>query len=97
VDHQSYKLEASDSSNMEMLDISGEEPEDVRGEPLFSKFNDMECSADNELEPAQYLLLPAYVLGFALGKRQWGKTAYCSHLASGLTKSYSSYIRHEFR
>ncbi|KAI1408648.1 hypothetical protein F5Y13DRAFT_182548 [Hypoxylon sp. FL1857] len=72
VDHQSYKLEASDSSsNMEIPDISGEEPEDLRGEPLFSKFNDMECSADNELEPAQYLLLPTYVLGFAIAKREW--------------------------
>ncbi|KXX75206.1 hypothetical protein MMYC01_207129 [Madurella mycetomatis] len=71
VDHQSYKLEALDSRSMEMPDISGEEPQDLRGEPLFSKFNDMECSAANELEPAQYLLLPAYVLGFALGKREW--------------------------
>ncbi|OTA96207.1 hypothetical protein M434DRAFT_141672 [Hypoxylon sp. CO27-5] len=72
VDHQSYKLEASNySSNVEIPDISGEEPEDLRGEPLFSKFNDMECSADNELEPAQYLLLPTYVLGFAIGKREW--------------------------
>ena len=73
MDHQSYKHEALDSRNIEMPDILGEEPEDLRGEPLFSKFNDMECSADNELEPAQYLLLPAYVLGFALGQRDWGK------------------------
>ncbi|KAH7157947.1 hypothetical protein B0J13DRAFT_543154 [Dactylonectria estremocensis] len=71
VDYQSYKLEALDSPNMEVPDVLGEEPEDLRGEPLFSKFNDMECSAANELEPAQYLLLPAYVLGFALGKREW--------------------------
>ncbi|RSL85403.1 hypothetical protein CEP51_003379 [Fusarium floridanum] len=71
VDHQSYKLEVSSSSSMEMLDISGEEPQDLRGEPLFSKFNDMECSPGNRLQRAQYLLLPAYVLGFALGKREW--------------------------
>ncbi|KAK3934150.1 hypothetical protein QBC46DRAFT_428932 [Diplogelasinospora grovesii] len=58
VDHQSYKLEALDSPNMEMPDILGEEPEDLGGEPLFSKFNDMECSAANELEPAQYLKGP---------------------------------------
>ncbi|KAI1504847.1 hypothetical protein F5X99DRAFT_370075 [Biscogniauxia marginata] len=71
VDHQSYKLEVSDSFNKEIPNISGDEPEDLGGEPLFSKFNDMECSADNELQSAQYLLLPTYVLGFALGKREW--------------------------
>ena len=73
MDHESYKLEALDSPNMEAPDISGEEPEDLRGEPLFSKFNDMDCSVANALEPAQYLLLPASVLGFALGKREWGE------------------------
>lgn len=73
MDHQSYKLEVPDSHKMEVPNILGKEPEDLRGEPLFSKFNDMECSVANELEPAQYLLLPTYVLGFALGKREWSK------------------------
>ncbi|KAJ3467742.1 hypothetical protein MRS44_005306 [Fusarium solani] len=71
VDHQSYMLEAMDSPKMVVPDVSGEEPQDLHGEPLFSKFNDMECSAANELDPAHYLLLPAYVLGFAVGKREW--------------------------
>jgi hypothetical protein len=56
-----------------MLKLSGEEPQDIRGEPLFSKFNDMKCSPNNPLEPEQYLLLPGYVLGFALEKKEWGK------------------------
>ncbi|KAI8674623.1 AAA domain-containing protein [Fusarium keratoplasticum] len=71
VDHQSYMLEALDSPNLAVPDVSGEEPQDLHGEPLFSKFNDMECSAANELDPAHYLLLPVHVLGFALGKREW--------------------------
>ncbi len=62
-----------DKSDMKMLNLIGKEPEDTRGEPLFSKFNDMKCSPDNPLEQAQYLLLPGYVLGFALGKKEWGK------------------------
>lgn len=61
--------EASNSSNLGLLDTSGEEPQDFRGEPMFTKFNDMKCSVDNELEPSQYLLLPTYVLGFAVEKR----------------------------
>lgn len=73
MDHQSYMLEALDSPNMAVPDVSGEEPQDLHGAPLFSKFNDMECSAANELDPAHYLLLPVHVLGFALGKREWGE------------------------
>ncbi|KPM37615.1 hypothetical protein AK830_g8977 [Neonectria ditissima] len=71
VDHQSYKLEKFDSYKMEIPEILGEEPQDLSGEPLFSKFNNMECSRSNDLQPAQYLLLPNYVLGFALEKREW--------------------------
>ena len=63
----------TDLSYMQTLNLSGAEPQDTRGEPLFGKFNDMKCSLDNPLEQAQYLLLPGYVLGFALGKKQWGK------------------------
>jgi len=58
---------------MELLKISGTEPGDARGEPLFSKFNDMECSPVNPLTPTQYLLLPGHVFGFALGKKEWGE------------------------
>ncbi|KAM0418755.1 hypothetical protein ACHAPT_012353 [Fusarium lateritium] len=71
VDHESYKLEAQDSPNLPVPDGAAEQPQDLRGAPLFSKFNDMECSLTNELAPLHYLLLPAYVLGFALGKREW--------------------------
>lgn len=61
------------SSKMETMELSGKVPGDSRGEPLFSKFNDMECSRDSPLVPEQYLLLPGYVLGFALGKKEWGR------------------------
>ena len=54
--------------------VFGEEPQDTQREPLFSKFNDMECSPDDPLEQAQYLLLPGYVLGFAVGQKKWGKS-----------------------
>ncbi|KAF8859027.1 P-loop containing nucleoside triphosphate hydrolase protein [Acephala macrosclerotiorum] len=71
VDHRNYKPGMQDDYALESLNLSGEEPKDTRGEPLFSKFNDMKCSPDNPLEQAQYLLLPGYVLGFALGKKEW--------------------------
>jgi hypothetical protein len=73
VDHQSYMLDHSNSSTTQMMNLSGKEPEDTRGEPLFSKFNDVECSPNNPLEPAQYLLLPGYIFKFALEKKDWGK------------------------
>ncbi|KAK7431782.1 hypothetical protein QQZ08_001722 [Neonectria magnoliae] len=71
VDHQIYKLESSDSSNFEILDISGERTPGPFWITSVSKFNDMECSSGTHLQPAQYLLLPAYVIGFAREKREW--------------------------
>ncbi|KAL2690174.1 hypothetical protein Neosp_004243 [[Neocosmospora] mangrovei] len=71
VDHQSYKVEAMDYPSLAGPSILGEEPQDLGGGPLFSKLNGMECSAATELDPMHYLLLPAFVLGFALGKREW--------------------------
>ncbi|UPK96024.1 hypothetical protein LCI18_006959 [Fusarium solani-melongenae] len=71
VDHQSYKLEALDCPNLVGPSVLGEEPQDLGGGPLFSKLNGMACSAATELDPEHYLLLPASVLGFALGKREW--------------------------
>lgn len=73
VDHRNYKLGMQDDYALDSLNLSREEPKDTRGEPSFSKFNDMKCSPDNTLEQAQYLLLPGYVLGFALGKKEWGE------------------------
>lgn len=70
-------LEAS--SKVETLNLLGKRPADTRGEPLFSKFNDMECSRESPLVPEQYLLLPGYVFGFALGKKDWGKQ--CSSIS----------------
>ncbi|KAI1388101.1 uncharacterized protein F4822DRAFT_302239 [Hypoxylon trugodes] len=64
VDHQGFQHEVPVEASTYC------EPEDLGGEPLFSKFNDMKCSPEIELEPAQYLLLPTYVLGFAVGKRE---------------------------
>jgi hypothetical protein len=59
---------------LESLKLSGIEPEDTRGEPLFSKYNDMQCTTSSVLEGTQYLLMPSRILGFALGsKKQWGK------------------------
>lgn len=75
VDNQSYKLEMLDSYKMVMPETLGEEPQDLAGEPLFSKFNNIECSRSNNLQPAQYLLLPDYVLRFALEKREWGEAS----------------------
>lgn len=58
---------------MKSLNLSGDEPDDAQGHPVFSKFNDMVCSASNPLEPTQYLLLPEQVFGFAIATKQWGE------------------------
>lgn len=48
-------------------------PGDSKGGLKFSKFNDMACSMEifDKLETLHFLLLPGFVLGFALGKKEW--------------------------
>jgi hypothetical protein len=51
--------------------ISSERPKDYGGGAKWSKFEDMACSVENELEESQYLLLPGFLLGFSLGRKEW--------------------------
>ena len=49
------------------------EPTDFGGEPLWSQWNDRECTRERPLLSAQYVLCSRYVLGYALGKKEWGQ------------------------
>jgi hypothetical protein len=64
-----------------ILKLSGEVPDDAKGQPLFSKFDDMVCSPSNPLQPTQYLLLPGHVLGYAIGKKNWGESTFLQECA----------------
>lgn len=53
-------------------------PSDSKGGSRFSKFNDMECSTEilDKLETLHFLLLPGYVLGYALGRKEWSNSTF---------------------
>ena len=68
-------LFSSHTGNKYGFGESFDEPNDHGGGPLFSKFNNMVCSKEVLLEDDEYLLLPGYVLGYALGRKAWSKFA----------------------
>ncbi|KAJ5384477.1 hypothetical protein N7517_002388 [Penicillium concentricum] len=66
----------SSPSSLDKRDIASdfEEPKDMGGGPLYSKFNDVVLS--EEIQPGDeemYLLMPSKIRGFALGKNQWAE------------------------
>ena len=80
-------LSRSHRSKTDEFGLTYDDPTDLGGGPLYSKFNDMVCSKDTCLENDQYLLLPGYVQGYALGRKEWSELDQIQSMRNELTLS----------